>query len=96
MIGNACQAMDYNGILEISAYSNNEGVIIEIKDNGTGIPEDIQSNIFNPFSQLEKRWGSGLGLDIVRRIIENQNGHIKFTSTVDQGTTFFVQLPLFA
>ena len=58
---------------------------------------DIQSNIFNPFFTTKKKGeGSGLGLDIVRRIIENQNGHIKFTSTVDQGTTFFVQLPLFA
>ena len=96
MIGNACQAMDYSGILEISIFSNNSFLIIEIADNGKGIPDEYKSKIFDPFFSTKKKGeGSGLGLDIVRRIIQSQNGEISFVSSLNEGTTFIIKLPIF-
>ncbi|MEL6842751.1 MAG: ATP-binding protein, partial [Bacteroidota bacterium] len=70
IIKNALQAIDSNGILHISMRVEDQIGRIEIKDNGKGIPEEIQAKIFQP-SFSTKNSGMGLGLAIVRRIIEN-------------------------
>ena len=62
---------------------------IRIKDNGCGIPEDIQKKIFEP-NFTTKSSGSGLGLAICRRIIENFGGEIGFTTTLGVGTEFYI------
>ena len=68
-------------------------VRIEIKDNGSGIPEDIRDKVFVPnFST--KQSGSGIGLAVAKRGIEHAGGKIWFESQVGVGTSFFIQLEL--
>ena len=74
--------------------SENE-VSISIKDNGSGIPEDIQSKIFQPFfTTKEVGKGTGLGLSIVYQIIEMHHGKIEVISTINEGTEFIITLPI--
>jgi signal transduction histidine kinase len=69
----------------------------EIKDEGIGIPIEDLHNIFEPFiraKNVEEVKGSGLGLSIVKRAVDLQNGKISVTSKLNEGTTFKVILPL--
>jgi signal transduction histidine kinase len=68
-------------------------VLIEFRDNGTGIPEEIQSKVFIP-DFTTKKTGSGIGLALSKRGIEHLGGSIWFESQVGEGTTFFVEMPL--
>ncbi|WP_051203205.1 PAS domain-containing protein [Hugenholtzia roseola] len=95
LIHNAIQAMEGKGRLELALHKKTETVLISLKDSGKGIPEEIQERIFEPFFTTKKIGeGSGLGLDIVRKIIEKHQGKIWFESQLNVGTTFFVEIPL--
>ena len=90
LIHNALQAMDNRGTLTIDVTQVNKQAKISITDSGCGIPEEIQSKIFEPFFTTKPAGeGSGLGLDIVKKIIDKHQGHIKFESIPGQ-TTFTV------
>lgn len=100
LIFNAIQAMSYKGILTISIRNQKEQmdgknwVQVSIEDNGCGIKEEIKDRIFEPFfTTKELGEGSGLGLDIVRRVIQKHNGHIEVNS-IPGKTTFLVSLPI--
>jgi signal transduction histidine kinase len=81
VIDNAIDAMDKNGVLKIITERQNEFLWVRIIDNGPGIPEDIKSQIFDPFFSTKKFGeGTGLGLDIVRRIMNAHNAQIKVKS----------------
>lgn len=70
--------------------------IISIADNGIGIDSQYSTRIFNMFQRLHERdqyGGNGIGLALCRRIIENHNGVINFTSTPGKGTVFWIYLP---
>lgn len=93
LIHNALQAMNYQGILTINTEYNQEQIIIKITDNGQGITEDILPKIFQPFFTTKPPGeGSGLGLDIVKKIIVKHQGSITVSSTPGN-TTFTVSLP---
>ncbi|MCC5946637.1 MAG: GHKL domain-containing protein [Bernardetiaceae bacterium] len=95
LIHNAIQAMKDEGTLTISAKQTENSILIAIKDTGNGIPEDIQDQIFEPFFTTKKVGeGSGLGLDISKRIIRKHEGNIWFETKEGVGTTFFIELPL--
>ena len=96
IITNAIQAMGENGQLEIGIHlKDNSHIEITFKDNGPGIPEDVQPHIFEPyFTTKAKGLGTGMGLDISKQIIESHNGHIRFESTPEEGTTFIVVIPI--
>ncbi len=81
------------GIVDIKVEQKNNTVEISIKDNGSGIPEDIVEKLFQP-NFTTKSAGTGLGLAISKNIIENINGTLKFNTHVDKGTIFFINLPL--
>jgi signal transduction histidine kinase len=68
-------------------------IVIEVSDNGPGVPADVSDRIFNPFFTT-KTTGSGLGLPIVRKIVDAHDGRIDFTSEPGQGTRFRVTLPV--
>jgi signal transduction histidine kinase len=91
---NALQAMDYKGALRIDAIKQNTNLIVSITDSGQGIPAEIMPKIFEPFFTTKPPGeGSGLGLDIVNKIIEKHQGAISVDSVPGQ-TTFTVSLPL--
>lgn len=94
LIHNALQAMDYKGILEIDVTKQEASVLVSITDSGRGISHEIMSKIFEPFFTTKAAGeGSGLGLDIVKKIIEKHQGKIQVFS-VPGKTTFTVSLPL--
>jgi signal transduction histidine kinase len=95
LIVNAVQAMDNKGILTIGMKQEGDLVVVSIKDTGKGIPLDVQPKIFEPFFTTKVSGeGSGLGLDIIKRIIQDHDATISFESTEGEGTTFFVKLPI--
>jgi two-component system NtrC family sensor kinase len=92
IINNALQAMDYKGRLIIRVSKNQDKVLVSITDNGPGIPEHIRHRIFEPFFTTKKLGeGTGLGLDIVKRILDEINGSIEFDSKPGE-TTFKIWL----
>lgn len=94
LIHNALQAMEYEGRLIISTAEQDGQVVISINDSGPGIPAEIQARIFEPFFTTKPAGeGSGLGLDIVRKIIDKHQGSIHLQSQPGEGATFIIQLP---
>ena len=96
MINNALDAMEKKGgVLKISTRLEESHIVIEIADNGPGIPKANLQRIFDPFFTTKPVGkGTGLGLSICYGIIKNLGGEISIQSAVDVGTTFFVKIPL--
>ncbi len=90
---NAIQAIDRNGKVAVTVERQGSSAVIEVQDNGRGIPPENLPNIFRPFFTT-KGDGTGLGLSLARRIVEDHQGRIDVTSTAGEGTTFAVVLPL--
>jgi signal transduction histidine kinase len=94
LIANAIDAVPQNGKVHVSAAREGDELVVQVADNGPGIPPDIQTRIFDPFFTTKGVGrGTGLGLDIARRVVERHNGTLTF-STGSAGTTFRVALPL--
>lgn len=95
---NAChsiQSSEHNGVITISTNTENNNLIVKIKDNGIGIPSDIQNKIFNVgFTTKKIGLGTGLGLSISKKIIELHKGTISFISKQNVGTEFTVSIPI--
>lgn len=95
LIHNALQAMDFHGTLTLRTKLEGNYVIVEVGDTGKGIAESIKNQVFRPFfTTKESGEGTGLGLDIVKRIIDKHQGHISFESKEGEGTVFRVGIPL--
>lgn len=94
LVKNALQAIESPpGFVKIWTRQQGSTVQIFIQDSGSGIPEDIQSKVFQPnFST--KNSGMGLGLAMVKRIVESFSGTIRFETKVGEGTTFILEFPL--
>lgn len=95
LVKNAIQAIPDNqkGTIVISLLHKNNHALIQIQDNGKGIPGDLRDSIFVP-NFTTKSSGAGLGLAITKNIVQNFNGDIWFDSEIDKGTTFFIKIPL--
>lgn len=94
LITNSLQAMDDEGILEITIKNIPRFVEVSIRDTGKGIPDEFKDRIFDPFFTTKpKDEGTGIGLDIAKRIIEKHNGSINFKSEVGKGTCFNILIP---
>ena len=95
---NACQNIkEYKteGKIIITTAVSDGCLLVKIKDDGTGIPVEIQSKIFNTgFTTKKTRAGMGLGLAISKKIIEMHKGSITFNSDVGKGTEFIVSVPI--
>ena len=99
LILNAAQAMsetqaEHNEI-RLVTRADADGVRIEVRDNGPGIPPEVVGRVFDPFFTTKRVGeGTGLGLSIARRIVEDAGGHLSVVSAVGQGCVFTVTLPL--
>jgi signal transduction histidine kinase len=94
LIDNAIDAVDDGGKIEIEANSANGDLKMVFRDNGSGIPEDVKNQIFDPFfTTKDVGKGTGLGLDVVRKIIDKHKGRIEVDS-VPGNTEFKLTFPL--
>src|SRR5205814_10544345 len=94
LIDNAIDATEGHGEIVIRTGDDNGTIVVEIGDNGPGIPSDVKSRIFDPFfTTKEPGKGTGLGLDIVRRIVvDGHRGDVSVESAPGD-TRFIVRLP---
>ena len=88
------------GKLFITLHRQEDNAILEVRDTGVGIPEDALGHVFERFFRVDKArsrksGGSGLGLSIVRNMVERNQGQIHVSSVVGEGTTFTLQFPVF-
>jgi signal transduction histidine kinase len=94
LIDNALDAVDQGGRVELKAQREKDSVVVRVIDNGPGVPADIRDRIFDPFFTTKPIGeGTGLGLDIVRRLIQRHNGEIELDSRPGF-TEFRVTLPI--
>jgi signal transduction histidine kinase len=89
---NAVQAIDGPGDVTVTIGSQDDSAVVTVSDTGRGMTEQQQSQIFRPFFTTRSN-GTGLGLSLVHRIVEEHDGHIEVTSELGQGSTFTIQLP---
>lgn len=90
---NAIHEMPDGGELKVSLSKEGENLCILVSDSGKGIRKENMPNIFDPFFTTKSR-GTGLGLSVVLRIVNNYRGKIEVARTDDKGTTFLVRLPV--
>ena len=92
---NSVQAIEGSGLVRVAVFAKDGGqdAVITVSDTGRGIPPEHLQNIFRPFFTTKGN-GTGLGLSLARRIVEEHRGRIEVTSSSGKGTTFSVTLPL--
>lgn len=98
IIENACEAMEGGGFITIREEERSDAslgrvIVIRLADDGPGVPESIQEKILEPFFSTKEE-GSGLGLSIATRIVEEHGGHLELTSKEGEGSTFSIILPV--
>ena len=89
---NAAQAMPNGGDVSLTTRREEDGIVILIRDQGAGIPEDHLDKIFDPFFTT-KDTGTGLGLSVVHQIVTQHGGTVSVTRNLDKGTTFRLFFP---
>ncbi|HFE66989.1 MAG TPA: HAMP domain-containing histidine kinase, partial [Chloroflexi bacterium] len=97
LLSNAFKFTPAGGSVTIRMWAEGDDVIIEVTDTGSGIPAENLKHIFERFYQVEekgrRRPGTGLGLALVKEIVEAHRGHVSVSSNIGQGTTFEITLP---
>ena len=93
ILQNAIDAVRYNGEVNLKYLKVRNDAIIEISDNGAGIPDEQQKKVFDLYFTTKKD-GNGLGLTISQKIILQHKGSISFISKLKKGTTFKIILPI--
>ncbi len=92
LVDNAVAAITPPGKVEIIAYSNNSTLILEVKDDGKGIPPKDRNKIFIPYFSTKEK-GSGLGLSIVYKIVHDHSGEMVVSDNLPKGTSFVMKFP---
>ncbi len=91
---NARDAMPQGGTLTVTTAEHNGFVRIDFKDSGTGMPEEVKKRIFEPFMTYGKKHGTGLGMSIVKKVVDDHHGKIEIESEMGKGTTISFWLPI--
>jgi signal transduction histidine kinase len=96
LLKNNLDAISNSGTIGINGEITDDQILITIKDSGAGMDQDILGQIFEPFFTTKGGKGTGLGMSIVKNIVEAHQGTIECQSRPNEGTTFFIRLPLTA
>ncbi len=91
---NAADAMPNGGTLSVSTAEQDGMVKIDFRDTGTGMPEEVKRKIFEPFVTYGKKHGTGLGMAIVKKVMDDHKGKIEIESELGKGTTIRLLLPI--
>ncbi|AOW12457.1 hypothetical protein LPB72_08490 [Hydrogenophaga crassostreae] len=99
LLSNAAKFSPAGSKVRISVRHSHGGVVVEVRDQGSGISPDFHNRIFQRFSQGDasdsrQKGGTGLGLAITRELVERMGGHIGFESMPDRGSCFYFEFPL--
>jgi len=95
LLWNACEAVSQeSGEIEVSVRRIHEGLEIRVRDNGPGIADEVRGRLFEPFVSYGKENGTGMGLTVVQKILQDHGGDVVVESTSSAGTTFRVLLPV--
>jgi predicted ATPase/signal transduction histidine kinase len=99
LLSNAIKFTEYQGTIEVLVYDRDKEVEIHVKDTGVGIPEDKKNTIFDRFTQVDKSLsrrceGSGIGLSLVKSLVEMHEGSIEVFSEYGRGSEFIIKLPV--
>ena len=96
LVNNAIQAIsdDKNGEIHIQLSKKESFYLVAVKDNGSGMTDEVKEKVFQP-NFTTKSTGAGLGLAMVKQIIDSHQGKISFVSSHREGTTFFIEFPIF-
>jgi two-component system, NtrC family, sensor kinase len=92
LVLNAIDATNKGGIIEVKAESCDSRVTLSVRDEGVGISEEQQKQIFQPYFTTKKQ-GTGLGLFVTQRLVQQHGGSVEFESQIGKGTTFRIHLP---
>lgn len=99
LVENAIKFTQSGGSVMVRARQNNDALMFEVQDTGVGIEKDLQSRVFDRFYRANQKGtehvsGSGLGLSLVKAVVENHRGKVWLESKPGSGTTFFVSIPI--
>lgn len=99
LISNAIKFTNEGGLVEVNIYESENKILISVKDTGIGIPIDMQKSVFDHFVQVDstlqrKAEGSGIGLSIVKSLVELHGGNIRINSDYIDGSEFIIELPV--
>ena len=91
---NAMDAMPRGGAITITSEVEDNSVVLSVSDTGVGIPDDIKGKLFDPFFTTKTPGGLGMGLSVAYGIVRRHGGNITVDSSVGEGTTFHIRLPM--
>ena len=100
LVSNGIKYSPRDCLVTLSAHRDGDRILIKVKDNGYGIPEDKIQRLFTPFDRLDRERefgqteGTGLGLSISKKLVQSLNGNIVVESVLNRGSTFTVNLPV--
>lgn len=92
LVRNAGEATPSGGEVLVSTAFDGDAVLVRVTDTGPGIPPEVQARMFEPYFSTKKH-GTGLGLQIVKRVVEEHGGDVTFRSDPGKGTQFTIRLP---
>src|SRR5262249_23545968 len=93
LILNAIDATAQGGVITVSAAATEAAVIIQVCDTGAGVAAEDRERVFQPYFTTKKH-GTGLGLFVTKKLVQDHGGSIEFTSKPGDGTTFTIRLPV--
>lgn len=94
LLVNACEAVSpEDGVIRVEIHANKSTIEVRVTDNGHGIPELVRERLFEPFVSQGKENGTGLGLTVVQKIVQDHGGDVSVEKTSSEGTVFLIVLP---